>query len=364
MPKKVPLLVCLGLIVIAGTRTVFAQEDDEATSPPVKFSGSLSVSEVYDDNVLDYSPLDLNFLENNLKPQKFEISSAADYVNVLQLRLGVKGKWLSSPTIVNVRYHQYLYGKTHLKNFVSWAGEVKQYFWTKNYVSLAVDLSPHSYSRDLYYVQPRNPYLLRSRYIQAFYNKKGFSAAFGRKMTRQVTGEFEYQYAFAEYNPEFVERNSRLHRFNVQMRYNISRIIQLRGAYRYSNLFSYGREILSANIADVSSKSNRGSLGVDYSMRKLLTIPVSISLDYYYEHIIYISDKLYDPGPPKTGDQYHFGRLDNFSKIVVELSYPFLKVLDASVEYSWEENKTNLPVGNDSGSYQTHRFGIGMKYSF
>lgn len=54
---------------------------------PDFFSGSVSLAEMYDDNILEYSTADLQLLDSGLKPTKFAIRAPGDYRTSLDLKV-------------------------------------------------------------------------------------------------------------------------------------------------------------------------------------------------------------------------------------------------------------------------------------
>ena len=151
-------------------------------------------------------------------------------------------------------------------------------------------------------------------------------------------------------------------------------MIGLSTSYRFSTNWANGRDIADSTIADISSRTQRVTFGVDISLKNLLNLPAKISNDFSYEHQAYLSEKKYvhidsvdvfnNPIIIDYGDKYHYGRIDNLYRISTEVSYRFMRAFNVFLQYVWEQHRTNLPETSDAGSYQDHQIGGGVEYSF
>lgn len=349
---------------------IFCQSESETTQHKVKLSffGRLDLSTNYNDNILDYSPIDIvkmdsvKYASNNLK--KFSINRLSDNITSAKIRLTFSANWFAhNPSTFRLKNNSYLYASNYIRNYSYWEFEVRQTFLRKNHFSLTYSNLPRYYLRNFYYHQipERNPYKLFSRYVEAYLHKQGFAVEVGRNFTRRVSLNMEYEHEDAKYNREFSERDNRTDNLKMSASYNISRLVDVSGSYRYSLSMANGRDNPDSTISDISYRSNRYAVGADFSLKSLIGIPLLLNTDAIFEYQKYLSNKI----PILSyGDKYHYSRKDKFYKISTALTYRFSRKFDLYLQYLWEKNTTNLAETSDAGSYQTHQIGIGASVLF
>lgn len=341
------------------------------------FHGRVDISEMYDDNILDYSPLDIikydltKYSPSNLK--KYSIARISDNVTNLKFKYGTKiNIFKNNPTSLTLKWNQYIYGASSIRNYNSYQIDLKQYFIRKNYLNITYSNLPRFYLRNFWYHQipERNPYRLFSRYVEAFLNKQSVSLNVGRKFNKLVQFEVGYGYAYSDYNREFSERNSSAHIIKGNVDINPSRIISFDLGYQNTLSKARGRENYDSTISDISYRSNEIEIGFNLHLRSIIKIPISLKCNLNYEFQKYLSSK--NPidtvdrlgNPLSYGDKYHYGRKDKYYKLSTELSYDLTKKIDLYFLYQYSRNKTNLPETNDAGSFQTHQVGGGVRINF
>jgi hypothetical protein len=368
--KTIRITLLFGFILLVSQRFVLCQTESEDTTDTVKlsFSGRLDLSTNYDDNILNYSPIDIlkmdtvKYGSNNLK--KFSINRLSDDITSAKVRLTFSANWFEhNPTTFRLKNNSYLYNSNYMRNYSSWEFEAKQVFFTKNYFSISYNILPRYYLRNFWYHQipERNPYKLFSRYVEAYLHKQGFAIQLGRNFTKRFSLNIEYEHENAAYNTEFSERDNRTNNLKIGASYKLNRLVDVSGSYRYSLSKANGRDNPDSTIADISYRSHRYTVGADFSLRSLTGIPLSLNADAVFEYQKYLSNKI----PVLTyGDKYHYGRVDKFYKITTGLTYRFSKRFDLYVQYYWENNNTNLAETSDTGGYQAHQIGIGANILF
>ena len=366
----------ISFLFISSITILSAQEIPDSASDAVDFSGYVSFAQMYDDNVIDYSLNDLVLLGSIPKPVKFSVDKPMDNIYVGKLRLSLSTPlFMAEPTVISLRYRQYIYGVGTIKNYFSWELGVKQFVSKTDYVSVGFNLLPHFYVRNVFYKHPNpNPNGYRSRYVEETINKKGFDLVYGKRLSRRLSATIGYEYENTQYNKDFSERTNLQHLISLGATVNISRVIGTSVSYRFATSSANGRDIKDSTIADISTREHRIGLGLDVSLKPVFRIPVKISNDFSYENQTYLSEKKYvhidsvdvfnNPIIIDYGDKYHYGRIDNLYRISTEVSYRFMRAFNVFLQYVWEQHRTNLPETSDAGSYHDHQFGGGVEYSF
>lgn len=110
---------------------------------PDFFSGSLSLAELHDDNILEYSPADLYKLENNIPPTtKFSIRSPGDYRTSVDLRVDLNPDLSRrNPTRLSFRFGSDFFARNSVENYQLYGVDLKQNFFGKNYFQAGSDTS-------------------------------------------------------------------------------------------------------------------------------------------------------------------------------------------------------------------------------
>ncbi|MBA4311230.1 MAG: hypothetical protein C0417_01230 [Chlorobiaceae bacterium] len=347
------------------------------TKPFLVFHGRVDLSEIYDDNILDYSPLDIikfdlpKYNPSNLK--KYSIAQVSDNITNVRFKFGTTlNIFKRNPTLIALRWNQYIYGASNIRNYNSYQLDLKQYFVKKNYFNIKYSNLPRFYLRNFWYHQipERNPYHLFSRYVEAILNKQTVSLNVGRKINKIVQLEIGYGYAYSDYNREFSERNSNAHIIKGNLDINPSRIVSFDVGYQNTLSKARGGENYDSTISDISYRSNEIEIGFNLHLRSILKLPITVKSNLNYEFQNYLSSKIpVDTldrlgNPLSYGDKYHYGRIDKFYKLSAELSYLLTKKIDLYFMYQYSRNKTILPKTNDAGSFQTHQVGGGARINF
>lgn len=363
------------LLVMILSRLPLIAGDDPDTSITsvgrILLSGSIALQGGYDDNILDYSPGDIYSLQNHLTPARFSISREYDFITTVKGRVVVSDQLIeNNPTSVRLRLNYSVYTANPIRNYLTWGVEIRQTFLQKNYLLASFLMLPEYYLRNLSYrdlsLLPRD--WLKT--VEARFERKLYSLEVGRVFSQKFSASVGYQYSTTTYNAELHERDNSTERAIVGASYRLLLPIRMHCDYAFSYSRAEGR-MLSDSLTDISYRSHGLELGVSVSFRNIIGVPIILRTDFMYEYQQYLSDKVYafDPFrnhhlPTFYGDKFHFGRIDRFYRITNELTYKIRNNLEIYVEYSWEENSSNLRYAGDTGNYQDHRVDIGIRFGF
>jgi hypothetical protein len=366
-------LLALGSVGRAQDSLEVADSADIESPPPAEssrdwFSGLLGITANYNDNILDYSPRDLNQLENNPDSVKFAIRRPSDEFTNVKARLSARPYlFRRNPTLIQLRCSGNLFAASGIRNYFTLGLEIKQSFLRKNFITTSISILPRYYLRNISYrdltLTPRD--WLKT--TEARFQKRSYGLEVGRNVTPRSAVSVGYEYTQTDYNDLLDERDNNTHKVNVDASVRLSPLLKLSGSYSYAISWAKGRE-LSDSLTDISYWANRISLETLISLKKDYGIPVSLSTTIVFEYQAYLSGKIYE-FPPRTfaeryGDKYHYGRFDRYYRISADLSYQVLQNVDLTLQYFWEHNVANLEETLDAGTYQTHQVGLGVEYAF
>ena len=111
--------IFLAVSIVVWNKQLYARSGDSAASK-YKWNGNISLSESYNDNILDYSSRDIDSLEHGateIAQSKFSISDASDYLTTLKAKGSLSALWFKrNPTSLSIRLTNNFYGSSHIKN--------------------------------------------------------------------------------------------------------------------------------------------------------------------------------------------------------------------------------------------------------
>lgn len=321
---------------------------------PDFFSGSFSLGEMYDDNILGYSSADLQVLDSGSKPTKFGIRNPGDYRTSLDLRVDLNPDISRrNPTRMRFRLGTDFFARSSVENYQSYGADLKQNFLRSNYFQTGFRYVPSFYLRNL--VQVDTATGARGKYLKADFSEQSYFFELGRRFSPHFAISFGYAHEKIDYNSGFDERDSRGNSYYGGLDFGIGRNVGLNIGYSRKDSKAKGADMMLL-IEDISSKTDRFDFGLDFNLRKALGIPLSFAPSYTYEYQKYTTFK--------TLDTYHYGRKDNDYRISSELSYGWGRNFRQYLRYSYERNKTNKQGTLDVGDYKANRVSSGFVWLF
>ncbi len=370
MKNNVVLFFLLIALFFCGN--AYSQEESGDVQSNSRFGGAVEFNTFYNDNVFSFSPSDLTTFSNlekeiaiastqrkkRLLTEKFStISRTDDAIYMLKMRLSFSTEFIrQAPTSVRVRAATSLFHHNSVKNYSTFALELRQTFLRKYFISVGYATLPDYYLRNLFYKEYFPTTSIHDHYYEVTLNKKSIPVQIGGNILPRLSLAVGYENELTCYSEKFAERTSQSHILSLESDYTLSRTVKIHLNYDYSRAIADGRDNPDTNIVDISNYAHRVNVGTTIELKRLLKIPLQWNFDLVYEPQIFTSEKKLD--------KYHIGRKDNFTKVFTELEYNVLRNFKLSFNYIWEQNSTNLPETSDAGSYQTHQVGIGIEYSF
>jgi len=340
-----------------------AQEiDDSSDDAPAWISARLILRGTYDDNFMEYSPRDLFELNNGVHPTKFLVKNSVDGVGSVRFRLDLTPP-VADPdfrTRLRLRFGRDMYRTNPVKDHDTWSVEINQKISGRNYVYFRITSLPDYYLRNLYYRRYRLLSRYPSHYERANISKNEYSIEIGRRMNARLRLALNYEYDRVSYSPSFAERNNSFHGVRIESDYGAARALRLSLDYGYALRWAGGREDYANaaydSLPDISSVYHTITAGVNWDIKRLVRLPLTVKAKLMYEHQSFLSGK--------PGDIYHFGRRDDYWRSSTELEYDLTAYLGLFVEYVWEQNGSNLPETGDAGNFQVHSISTGTAISF
>ncbi len=315
-----------------------------------KISGWISVENLYDSNILDYSKTDLKLLENNSPSPKFYIKQPDDVITSLENKLKFEATFLKKkPTDLTLDFDLNFYSVNSVHNYQIYQIGVKQKMFSKNFLLLEQGFIPRYYLRHLWDHET-------SSYRMAKFKRRWTGLEWQIQNLSKFSFGIGYIYRFTNYNHDFDERDTKAHSFQVEVECEISKRANSKISYVYTNRKAKGKNDPDTLVADISNRSHLIGLQFDLQLRSLLGFSLSFSPGFEYEWQKYTS--------VKSSDEYHYRRKDNYFQLDSSFSYRLGKKLIWSVTYSYEDNQADVVSASDPTSYTTHKFKSKIKYLF
>ncbi len=323
---------------------------------PDFFSGSFSLGEMYDNNILEYSSADLQLLDSGLNSTKFAIRTPVDYRTSLDFRVDLNPDISRrNPTRLRFRFGTDFFARSSVENYQFYGVDLKQNFFRKNYFQAGFRYVPSFYLRNL--VQVDQATGRRDGWLKATFSKQSYFFELGRRFSAYFTLSSGYGYEKTDYNSEFDERDSKANTYYVDLNLGMGKYVDLDLGYSRKDSKAKGADMMLL-IEDISSRTDRFDFGLDFNLSKALGVPLSFAPSYTYEYQKYTTQK-----PPNL-EKYHSGRKDNYYRIALELSYHWSRYLSQYLRYSYEKNKTNLQGTLDVGDYTANKISSGFVWLF
>lgn len=373
MPKiyvaPVLTLLVLGWLVVPMERSL-AQESGAAVTPvnPVphapagphkgraaksrsRWSNDLFVRGYYDNNILDYSPRDLNRFGNRTLPNRFSINTSDDFIT--DIGGDLERRWRSRARAeYRLRFATgaHLYSRNAIKNWMNYTVEGR---WTnsgQNTVIVHLGWMPHFYLRDLAIRSPAHPSL--PAYRPADYHTWSANIAYHFRWGLPLEQNLIAAWKRTDYNTTFDERDNTAWsgeygwvipdggNWNVTLQYRLTRI----------NAAGAGRPDSIAQ--DISRTEHMMQGGIEYKPRSLLGASVDVS----YERQNYTT--------AKSRDDSHYGRHDNEWQIDSEIRVNLTGGWRWHLFDIWTHDTTNLPLTSEFGAFDSNQVGLRLSHSW
>ncbi len=317
------------------------------------FSGSLVLSETYDDNILGYSADDLRLMAVDPQPAKFGIRSPGDFRTSVDLRADFAPTLFNSdPTRLRFSFGADLFARNPLENYETYGLALKQNFWRKNYLQIGSRHIPHFYLRNLWFSDST---LLRHEYLEAVFARQSYFCEVGRAFSRYFSVSLGYRHEKTDFNSEFDERDTIANAFLGDVSLGTRKAVAMHLGYTHKGSRAEGRNMAPAK-EDVSNKTDRVSLGLDFGLLQDRGSPLSFAPLFVFEHQTYTTSRI--------SDKYHYGRRDDYYRISSELSYRWNREVEQSLRYSYEWNRTNIGETLDAGNYEANKASLGFTFFF
>ncbi len=337
----------LQTITKAPTKTIKKRKRHKKTE---KISGWISVENLYDNNILDYSKTDLKLLENNPPSPKFYIKQPDDLITSLENKFKFQSNFLKKkPTVLTLDFDLNFYAVNSVRNYQVYQIDIEQKLFAKNFLLLEQGFIPRYYLRHLWDHETTS-------YRMAKFKRRWTGLEWQIQNLSKFNFGIGYIYRFTNYNHDFDERDTKAHSFKGEVAYQISKQVQGKLSYAYTTRKASGKSDPDTLVADISNRSHLMGLDFDFQLRKLLGFPLLFSPGFEYEWQKYTS--------VKSSDEYHFHRKDNYIQFDSSFSYRLSKKLIWFVVYSYEDNQTNVASATDPTSYTTQKIKSRIKYLF
>ncbi len=326
-------------------------------------SFTAGLGSLYDDNILEYSEDQIREFERGLNPDRYAIQTRDDLVVAPTLSLS----WEADQGA----------GRRHLARLRG-EGDYHQNNANVDFGSLRA-LWRESWSRDrrlsLSYSQVPRYYLRQlldddsvsvpgaTPYGRAEFRLQTASTAWTQRLAPGLLVAVAYRYEGRDYNRDFDERDSRLHRVGLELsRVRLPRhaTASLGGGYRVSRARATdGNDLEPLPDPDVSYHGLDLDLGGRVEFAR--SGPWRLAGDVAYD----LETRTFDSDRPT--DKYHYGRHDLLHAIEVGARAAYRPHIALRAFYHFETNAAHLgstaPLSSDAGSHRASQVGLALEWS-
>lgn len=345
---------------------LLTRESPAAAPGSQRINFGVSLSGVYDSNILEYSKDQLTLFEGATRPDRFSLKSTDDLVWNPAVTLGwehrgARGRRHALRLKGEGDFHQ----KNGTADFRAASVGWRESWSRDRRLSVGWYRLPKFYLRQLQDEDYVPPFPGLSRYRRAFFSLDIGSAGWSQRIGKSNALDLGYQYELRRYNRDFRERDSGTHQGEIAWgwtRLPNHGAVELRGLYRLNRAKAEDGDEVAALPPDDSDVSYHG-LGFgahgDEELGRVRDWRFTADGDAQ------ISTRNYDSNRPL--DKYHFGRKDQLSGVEVGLSARWKRNWRARAFWHYDHNSaklgTSAPSSTDTGDYSRSQAGLRLDWS-
>lgn len=348
--------------------SISAQE--KTSLAPNRWKTSISISSLYDNNILKYSEKYLDRFEKKQDAGRFHINHADDIILQSKAEISYSYNIIknnASAISVSADYNRYL--NNTIKNW----GQVGVGISQEISRPLTFDIN-YSYIPDFYVRHYRDADWVKEigyspeAFKNFSFSKEDLGAVLLFKLDRntRIRGYFSFlRYIhnknFTEYDCNNFEYGIRLNRnifsnftFDIAYLYTVSRTTRRDEVVNLNNLIEY---------ADASNNEYNINCGISYSLPKLFKKSNAVSLRFQYSRSNYISEII----PEK--DPLHSGRIDNDYRLSFKYSIELVNNFSTGILFNWmkrvtdSEHSQNRETISAEKDYDQIQIGLNFAYN-
>lgn len=346
----------LGILICA----IAAFESVNAASK-IPLTVKLVWSSSYDDNILKYSPRDLDRFENNTESTPSEITTADDWINTFGLRVYRTFKLNNA-----FRFRPYYSGRLSLYSVNSISNYQYHYFLGRFdyryriYLYLQYSYMPGYYLR-----------MYRDRDLDEYHNCEFTMYRPAVRLRYRINpfdieGSMGREYAY--YNEYFTEYDAEADFWGIESSYDtpFGLDVSLGYEYKISDNIGFDQVNMSAPIdpyedteyGDSSYEEDRFQLSLGYNLPIDSRWNWKVSIDFDRRLRYYQSELPYEQ------DRFHTGRKDRRSTIASSISFSPSSTVDLSFRFIYDQRRTDSldPIVASIKNYVRRTYSVTMIY--
>jgi len=318
----IPGLLLAGITLFLLTGQAFPGSD--------RYTFNFGLQTVYDDNILDYSDVDLDLMDDPSVPDnRYSIKTKDDYIFVPELEVIYKTQLAGHSLHTGLMGRYYYYKRNDVKRYFKIEGYLKRYINKETYLQATV-----SYLPDYYY---RNSYSSTDGYQEANFDKFSVEAKLSHKLNNYITTNLSYAYANKNFIPLFDERDIKEHEFQGEAIYRPEQYWKSWISYSFITAFGAGANSVQFR-RDTSFDANLITFGSRLYLRGLKRKGFELAGQISYKIVYFQTSKV------TTEDRYRLGREDSRWYITLMARHTINSKFSMGVNFKKTTKTVDLPA--------------------
>jgi len=364
--------ICLLLLVLLffiSANDVFAQKKSKKRTKKMELEVELSLSTVYDDNILKYSEKYLERFRNNEDGGRFHIKTYDDVILNPSIQVtstfNIFGKLKSK---INGQFSSRQYVVNPIKNWDFITFGFQQYLSKQASFKFYYSNIPEFYVRHFRDRQWVNVYGYTQETYQPFaFAKNNYGFYIQNTFFKNTRIRYSMSYSQYFHNKHFTEYDCKNYSYGLRIYQLILKKVKLEAGYEYTTSDAKGYDASyetpqTTNGPDASNVEDNFSLALIWQVPAILKLDHELRVEGEFFKVYYSSEH------PLELDEEHAGRVDDNLRLYFTYSVQLNKALQVSAFYNWlmrdtnTEAKENQEYLNNEKSYNQNLFGIELSY--
>lgn len=307
---------------------------------PFPLSVKVFWSSAYDDNILKYSPRDLDRFKTNTEIYPSEITTADDWVNIFGLRIYRDFKFSKT-----IRFRPYYSGRFSLYSINPVNNYQSHYFLARFsyryrlYLYLQYSYMPGYYLR-IYKDRDLNEY-----HSCNFDWYKPSAQIRWQIKPFQIESQFGLEWTY--YNSHFTEYDSEAIFIGLSSTYQTPYDLDVTAGYLYKNSDNIGfnqASSLGSGISEEDAEYGDSSYEEDqYNLIFNYCLPLPSEWNWNFRLEIERRVRYYQSSLTVTQDPFHAGRSDTRDQIKPKISFSPSHSIEMEFEFTYDQRRTESP---------------------
>ncbi len=346
-------------------------QDKKKNKKGLDLNVEVSLSAMYDDNILKYSHKYLQRFLHNQDEGRFHIQTYDDVAISPSLSLSRSFRFFGKKqTIFDGSFSYNHYQMNDINSWYSSSVGVRQNFGKRASFKLSYSYIPYFYVRHFRDDDWVKVFGFRPETFQAYsFSKDTYAFWIQNTFFKNSRVMFTFNYAIYYHNENYTEYDCNNLLYRVKLFQPLNKSLRIEVTYQFTKSYAKGYDEPHENIhnsddGDASFDEDGYALGLEWRMPALKKRNQSLKV----EGIIY--NRFYTTRQYLELDRLHAGRVDNNYRINLNYNLSVNKSMTLGLFYSWlmrdsySMAKENSQYVSDEKDYTQNQVGISFKYNF